>query len=123
MLAPFNSCIFNIFQGSFLLFLYICVKFFYEEIYLCRGIEMKDFQTPDKMSDNIKYLPDILKIHRTSFQRVFVLEFKCPQPVYLLKCIMTTFGGHQYSFCEINTYFIITFLLEKCYSRQKAIKQ
>ena len=30
------------------------------------GIEITDFQTPDKTSDTIKYLPDILKIHWTS---------------------------------------------------------
>ena len=48
---------------------------------------------------------------------------QAPQVVYLLKCIVTTFGMHQYSFCEINTDCVITFLLEKSYSRQKAIKQ
>ena len=30
------------------------------------GIKITDFQTPDKTSDTIKYLLDILKIHRTS---------------------------------------------------------
>ena len=33
----------------------------------------------------------------------FVLEFKCPQLAYLLKCIMATFNVHKYFFCEINT--------------------
>ena len=50
------------------------------------GIEIKDFQTPDKMSDTIKYLPDILKIHHVRVQ-----EFKLPQLVYLLKCMIATF--------------------------------
>ena len=27
------------------------------------GVEITDFQMPDKMSGTIKYLPDILKIH------------------------------------------------------------
>ena len=40
---------------------------------------------PDKMSNAIKYLPDILKIHQAS-------------------CIMATFDLHQYSFCKVNTY-------------------
>ena len=30
------------------------------------GIEITDFQRPDKTSDTIKYLLDILKIHRAS---------------------------------------------------------
>ena len=30
------------------------------------GVEITDFQMPDKMSGTIKYLPDILKIHWTS---------------------------------------------------------
>ena len=30
------------------------------------GIEITDFQMPDKTSSTIKYLPDILKIHWTS---------------------------------------------------------
>ena len=30
------------------------------------GIEITDFQMPDKMSDTIKYLPDISKINQTS---------------------------------------------------------
>ena len=30
------------------------------------GTEITDFQMPDKTSDTIKYLPDILKIHWTS---------------------------------------------------------
>ena len=30
------------------------------------GVEITDFQTPDKTSRTIKYLPDILRIHRTS---------------------------------------------------------
>ena len=85
-------------------------------------IEITDFQMPDKTFDTIKYLPDILKIQRTSFQHAWVLKFKCLQLVYLLKCIITTFGMHQCSFCEINTYCVITFLLEKSYSWQKAIK-
>ena len=34
------------------------------------GIEITDFQMPDKMSDSIKHLPDILKIHQTSCQLV-----------------------------------------------------
>ena len=29
-------------------------------------MEIADFQMPDKTSDTIKYLPDILKIHQTS---------------------------------------------------------
>ena len=29
-------------------------------------MEIADFQMPDKTSDTIKYLPDILKIHWTS---------------------------------------------------------
>ena len=41
------------------------------------GIEVTDFQTPDKMSDTVNYLPDILKIHQTLCQRVWVLDFKC----------------------------------------------
>ena len=49
------------------------------------GIEITDFQTPDKSFDTIKYAPDILKILWTS-------------------CIMVTFDVHKYSFCEINTY-------------------
>ena len=84
------------------------------------GIKITDFQTPGKMSDTIKYL---LNIHWTSFQRVWVLEFKCPEFVNLLKCIMTTFGVHQYSFREINTCCVITFQSEKSYSGQKASKQ
>ena len=44
-----------------------------------------DFQTPDKTSNTIKYLPDILKIHHTS-------------------CITETFDLHQYSFCKVNSY-------------------
>ena len=92
-------------------------------LFISTGIEIADFQTPDKTSDAIKYLPDILKIHSTSCQRVWVLEFKRLQFVYLLKCIMTTFDVPKYSFCEINTYCVIIFLLEKSYSRQKAIKQ
>ena len=30
------------------------------------GVEITNFETPDKMSGTIKYLSDILKIHRTS---------------------------------------------------------
>ena len=77
-------------------------------IYITRDRNNRFFQTPDKTSDTIKYLPGILKIHRTSFQRVWVLEFKRPQLVYLLKCITTTFGVYRYSFCEMNTYCVIT---------------
>ena len=47
------------------------------------GIEVTDFQTPDKMSDTVNYLPDILKIHWTLCQRVWVLDFKRPQFVDL----------------------------------------
>ena len=85
------------------------------------GIEITDFQTPDKTSDTIKCLPDILKIHRISFQRSWVLEFKRPQLVYLLKCIVTTFGVHQYSFCEFNTYCVITFLLKNLFHDRKQL--
>ena len=87
------------------------------------GIKIIDFQTPDKTSDTIKYLPDILKIHQTLCQCAWVLKFKRPQLVYLLKCIMTTFNVHKYSFSEINTYCVIIFLLEKSYSHQKAINK
>ena len=65
------------------------------------GIEIKDFQTPDKMSDTIKYLPDILKIHHVRVQ-----VFKLPQLVYLLKCMIATFDLHKYSFCKIIIYCI-----------------
>ena len=68
------------------------------------GIEITDSQMSDKTSDIIKYLLDILKIYLTSCPRVWVNEFKCPQPVYLPKYIMATFDVHKYSFCEINTY-------------------
>ena len=51
------------------------------------GIEITDFQTPDKTSDTIKYIPNILKIHRTS-------------------CITATFDVPIHSFCKINTYFL-----------------
>ena len=47
------------------------------------GVQITDFQTPDKMPHTI-YLPDILKIHQTSF-------------------IMATFDVDKYSFCEIST--------------------
>ena len=47
-------------------------------------VEITDFQTLDKTSDTIKYLPAILKMHGTS-------------------CIMATFDVHKYSFWEINT--------------------
>ena len=47
------------------------------------GIEITDFQTPNKMSDTIKYAPDILKIHQKSY-------------------IMVTSDVHKYSFCEIT---------------------
>ena len=30
------------------------------------GVEITDFQMPDKTSDTVKYLPDILKINRAS---------------------------------------------------------
>ena len=30
------------------------------------GVEITHFQTPDKTSGTIKYLPEILRIHRTS---------------------------------------------------------
>ena len=29
------------------------------------GVEITDFQTPDKTSGTVKYLPDILRIHQT----------------------------------------------------------
>ena len=37
------------------------------------GIEITDFQMPDKTSDTIKYLPDILKIHRTSCHQILAV--------------------------------------------------
>ena len=49
------------------------------------GTEITDFERPEKTLNTIKYAPDILKIHRTSY-------------------IMATFDMHKYSFCEINTY-------------------
>ena len=49
------------------------------------GTEITDFEMPEKTLNTIKYAPDILKIHRTSY-------------------IMATFDMHKYSFCEINTY-------------------
>ena len=43
------------------------------------GIKVIDFQTPDKTSDTIKYLPDILKIYWTSFIYVcFQLFYNLP---------------------------------------------
>ena len=109
--------------------LYLCTLKFWiilnMQKWLCAftGIEITDFQMSDKTSNTIRYLLDILKIHQTSCQHVWVLEFKHPQLFFLLQCIMSTFDMHKYSFCEFNTYCIIIFLLEKCYSWQKAIKQ
>ena len=54
---------------------------------LLTGIRITDFQMLHKMSDTIKYLLGILKIHWTS-------------------CIMATFDIHKYCFFQINTYFI-----------------
>ena len=68
------------------------------------GIKITDFQMPDKTSGAFKYLPDILKIHRTTCTCVLVHEFKRPQLLYLLNCIMATVDKHKYSFREINTY-------------------
>ena len=34
----------------------------------------------------------------------WVHEFKLPQLVYQVKCIMATFDVHKYSFCKSNTY-------------------
>ena len=48
------------------------------------GIEITDFQTQDKTSDTIKYIPDI---HGTSY-------------------IMATFDVSIHSFCKMNTYFL-----------------
>ena len=38
---------------------------FFDTMLLHTGIEIKDFQTSDKTSDTIKYLPYILKIYQT----------------------------------------------------------
>ena len=40
--------------------------FYYIKQGIDPGIEITDFQMPDKISDTIKHLPDILKIYRTS---------------------------------------------------------
>ena len=54
-------------------------------------IKITDFQMPDKTtSGSFKYLPDILKILRTTCACVLVHEFKRPQLLYLLNCIMAT---------------------------------
>ena len=55
------------------------------KVYIFRDWEITDFQMPDKTSNTIKYLPDILKIHQAS-------------------CIVATFDLHQYSFCKVNIY-------------------
>ena len=36
------------------------------KFFFASGVEITDFQTPDKTSGTIKYLPDILRIHQTS---------------------------------------------------------
>ena len=38
---------------------------FYKKINVLKGVKITDFQTPDKTSGTIKYLPDILRFHRT----------------------------------------------------------
>ena len=66
-------------------------------------IEITNFQLSDQMSGTMTYLLDILKIIE---RHVWFHEFKLPELVYLLKCMMATFDVHKYSFCEINTYYI-----------------
>ena len=64
------------------------------------GIEITDFQTRDKMFE----LSNIYRTFLKSIGRhVWVHDFKLPQLVYLLKCMIATFDVQKYSFCEIST--------------------
>ena len=52
---------FGIFTGKPLCWSFILIKL---QAFRTAGIEITDFQMPDKTTDTIKYLPGILKIHR-----------------------------------------------------------